>query len=67
MTLTAKECKAGSEQYVSFLSTVLKKNKNLVQFDYRHTDGTLFSCVRPTLDQCRKARDYWLEAKGELS
>ena len=35
----------------------------LVQYDYRHTDGELFSCVKPTLDECRAARDKWLTAK----
>ena len=33
------------------------------QYDYRHTDGELFSCVKPTLDECRAARDKWLNAK----
>ena len=33
------------------------------QYDYRHTDGELFSCVKPTLDECRAARDKWLTAK----
>ncbi|WP_443608078.1 DUF3873 family protein [Alistipes putredinis] len=36
---------------------------HLVQYDYRHTDGELFSCVKPTLDECRAARDKWLTAK----
>lgn len=31
--------------------------------DYRHTDGELFSCVKPTLQDCRAARDTWLERK----
>ncbi|KAA4613768.1 DUF3873 domain-containing protein [Bacteroides ovatus] len=30
---------------------------------YRHTDGELFSCVKPTLDECRATRDKWLTAK----
>ena len=25
--------------------------------------GELFSCVKPTLDECREARDEWLTAK----
>ncbi|MCB6981429.1 DUF3873 family protein, partial [Bacteroides uniformis] len=33
------------------------------QYDYRHTDGELFSCVKPTLDECRATRDKWLTAK----
>ena len=32
--------------------------------DYRHPiDRELFSCVKPTLDECRAARDKWLNAK----
>ena len=33
------------------------------KYDYRHTDGELFSCVKPTLDECRATRDKWLTAK----
>ena len=33
------------------------------QYDYRHTDGELFSCVKPTLEECRATRDKWLTAK----
>lgn len=27
------------------------------QYDYRAEDGTLFSCVKPSLELCREARD----------
>ena len=30
---------------------------------FRHTDGELFSCVKPTLEECRATRDKWLTAK----
>ena len=33
------------------------------QYDYRHTDGELFSCVAPTLENARKRRDSWLKDK----
>ena len=36
------------------------------QYDYRHTDGELFSTVAKTLDECRRRRDEWL-AKKERS
>lgn len=52
---------SGQEQYESFKSSITRKT--LVQYDYRHTDGQLFSCVRPTLEACRKARDAWLTEK----
>ena len=40
------------------------RGRNLCQYDYRWFDGTLFSCVRPTLAECVKARDEWLEKTG---
>ena len=33
------------------------------QYDYRHTDGELFSTLAKTLDECRRQRDKWLEKK----
>lgn len=48
----------GQEQYESFKSRVNKKT--YVQYDYRHTNGKLFSCVRPTLEACRTERDNWV-------
>ena len=43
-----------------------RRKRTLVQYDYRHpTDGELFSCVKPTLDECRAARDKWLTEKEE--
>lgn len=48
---------AGTEKYESFLSGYGRKRRTLVQYDYRHTDGELFSCVKPTLEECRTARD----------
>lgn len=33
------------------------------QYDYRHTDGELFSTLAKTLDECRLQRDKWLEKK----
>jgi len=35
------------------------------QYDYRHVDGRLFSCVRKTLEKCREERDKWLEKGGK--
>ena len=47
----------GQEQFENFTRKVGRQ-------DYRHTDGELFSCVRPTLDACRAARDAWLGTKA---
>ena len=57
----------GQEQWEYFKSRVQSKMKPIkqhCQYDYRHTDGELFSCVKPTLADCRAARDEWLKAKG---
>lgn len=53
----------GQEQYETFTRKVGRQAKKYVQYDYRHTDGELFSCVKPTLDACRTARDAWLAEK----
>ena len=45
-----------NEQYESFTMG----RKRYVQYDYRAQGGELFSCVKPTLEQCREARDEWL-------
>jgi len=37
----------------------LTKGTDLCQYDYRHFDGQLFSCVLPTLQDCQKACKYW--------
>ncbi len=55
---------AGTEKYERFQSGIGRRKRTLVQYDYRHTDGELFSCVKPTLDECRAARDKWLNGKG---
>jgi len=54
----------GQEQYETFFSKVGGKKKSYCAYDYRHTDGELFSCVKPTLDACRAARDEWLKKKA---
>ena len=54
---------AGTENYENFQTGIGRRKRTLVQYDYRPTDGELFSCVKPTLDECRAARDKWLTAK----
>jgi hypothetical protein len=53
-------CKAGEENYTTF-SPVHRPNTVFYQYDYRHTDGKLFSVVAPTLEACRTKRDKWLQ------
>jgi len=54
----------GQEKYEYFQHTATLGM--LCQYDYRHTDGSLFSCVKRELEDCRTARDAWL-AKKESS
>ena len=50
-------CATGQENYERFEA---KRGKWYYQYDYRHTDGELFSVVLPTLDECRQKRDKWV-------
>ncbi len=54
---------AGTEKYESFQSGFGRRKRTLVQYDYRHHNGTLFSCVCPTLDECRAKRDEWVKTR----
>ena len=53
----------GTEQYEVFYTGFRTRRKKLYQYDYRHTDGELFSCIAPTLKECRQSRDEWLSKK----
>lgn len=53
----------GTEQYVTFYSAHRGRKVSRIMFDYRDTDNELFSCVAPTLAECRRKRDEWLNAK----
>ena len=57
MTVTGVSvCPTGEERHEYFTPA-------FAQYDYRHTDGELFSCVAPTLEECRRRRDQWLNKK----
>lgn len=49
----------GTEKYEKF-STHSRKTPTAYRYDYRTSDGELFSIVRPTLAECRAERDKWL-------
>ena len=53
----------GTEQYEVFYTGYRTRRKKHYQYDYRHTDGELFSCVAATLKECRQRRDEWLNKK----
>ena len=52
----------GQEKYVTFIAGAFRGTEYF-QYDYRHTDGELFSTVAKTLEECRKRRDKWLNEK----
>jgi len=54
----------GREQHDSFSFTSGGWTFQCTQYDYRHTDGRLFSCVAPTVEKARAKRDKWLAGQG---
>lgn len=63
MSLNPQAIATGQEQYEFFeVEHLARRGKNAtrVQYDYRHTDGKLFSCVAKTLEDARAKRDQWL-------
>jgi len=59
--LEPKNLTNGQEQHEKFISRITRKLA--VQYDYRHLDGELFTCVKPTLEACRESRDAWLKKR----
>jgi hypothetical protein len=56
-------CEKGQEKYVKCILGAFL-GKVYYQYDYRHTDGELFSTLQETLEQCREKRDKWLNEKN---
>jgi hypothetical protein len=55
-------CAKGAENYTKYCLPH-RPTASFYQYDYRHTDGELFSTVAPTLEQCRDKRDKWKNRK----
>lgn len=59
-------CPRGEERFEYFTLTYARRTgKRYCQYDYRTEDGELFSCVAPTLEECRRRRDQWLNKKTD--
>jgi hypothetical protein len=56
-------CATGKERYTTF-RLVYRPSKRYFQYDYRHSDGELFSAVTSTLKLSREMRDKWVQAKN---
>ena len=65
MRLNPSNLRNGKEQHEYFHAPkrMGKQGPKLCQYDYRHYDGELFSCVGKTLDECRAKKSAWIERK----
>ena len=50
-------CAMGQEQFERYDYN----GKTYTQYDYKDKFGALFSCVKPTLEECLENRDKWLK------
>jgi hypothetical protein len=55
-------CPKGQEKYTHCILGAFRGTE-YYQYDYRHTDGELFSTLKRTLEECRELRDKWLQEK----
>lgn len=55
----------GEEKFVKFRLCAFG-GRIFYQYDYRHTDGKLFSTVAKTLAECRRRRNEWIEKKNGI-
>ena len=52
-------CPIGTEQYEEYYSQIYLGKR--IQYDYRHTNGVLFSCTATTLEKARAKRNLWFK------
>lgn len=68
MSLNPQNIGPGQEQHEEYTvpasMTRNRKPQRRCQYDYRHTDGKLFSCTAPTLEDARALRDEWLKERA---
>lgn len=57
VSTTQKNGEENYERYKDF------RGKWLFQYDYRHTNGELFSTCASSLSECRSKRDNWIERR----
>lgn len=50
---------AGKEQFEEYEH----RGQTFFQYDYRHPNGDLFSCVAKSVIEAQAKRDLWMEAK----
>lgn len=58
----------GQEQFENFTRKVGRQVKRYVQYDYRHTDGELFSCVAlPSTPAALRVTHGWVRKRGAMA
>lgn len=57
----------GQEKYEKFSRRIGRKTKTFYSYDYRDLDGELFSCIKPTLRDCWRAKEDWIKRKEEAA
>ena len=50
-------CQIGQEVYTPFIA----KGRQYIQYDFRNSQGKLFSCVAGSLSHARQKRDKWMD------
>ena len=64
MTKHGVSTTVSGEQYEKFYSSHRGKRVVCIMYDWRDSDtNELFSCVAPTLKECRQKRDGWFNKK----
>lgn len=54
----------GEEKYIECCLGAFR-GQIYIQYDYRHTNGKLFSTVAKTLEICRQKRDEWIKRQEQ--
>lgn len=54
-------CPAGEERFEKYTAKIGGERVVRYQYDYRHTDGRLFSTIGRSLERCRAKRDEWIK------
>lgn len=63
--INPQNLKNRQEQFEEFVSTSNKKI--YIQYDYRDENGKLFSCIKPTLNECREEKNNWIKRSQKPS
>jgi len=59
-------CPVNEERYAQFIRKKRGVKLIYVQYDYRHSDGELFSTVAQTLAECRNRKNTWIAQKNQI-